>query len=90
MSVVVIVDGVGELIRAPTGVATSSIAESTVELALLPMVIREAVSPGFGVLVCRIKIKSSTLGVDDLTGAGVRDGVINDLTADKNPVFFLF
>lgn len=53
-------------------------AESAVVLTLPPIVIRDAVSPGFGVLVCRIKTKSSTLGVEDFAGIGVRDGVIKD------------
>ena len=47
---------------------------------LSPNVIREAVSPGLGVLVCGIRTRLDTVGVDDVTGAGVRDGVIRDPT----------
>jgi hypothetical protein len=51
---------------------------------LSPKLIRDAVSPGLGVLVCRIRTKSATLGVDDVTGAGVRDGVIKDSEGIKS------
>lgn len=41
--------------------------------------------------MCSIKTIPPGFGVDEVTGAGVRDGVINDLTAARNPVpFFVF
>lgn len=53
-----------------------------------PRVMRDAVSPGFGVLVCGMRTRLVIFGVDDVTGAGVRDGVIRD--PDRNMLDAIF
>lgn len=86
ISVTVIVENAGELVlfvvRRASGVEISSMAERLGTLPVPPTVMREAVSPGFGVLVLGMSTSLSTFGVEETTGARARDGVMSD--SDRN------